>query len=190
MGKRGDNRGHADAPEPHNDDGLAGLRPSGVDDCPAAGQHGAAEQRRDRGRDVRGHRHDRATVDDGVRGEAGDAKVVVDELAVAGQPPCADHQRASALAAVPGSHGVRPLVAQAGQWPHRGRNVMTTRCPTGISETAEPACSTTPAASCPAASAPGASGCRPPPTDRNDRGQRSRRGPGVRCRPAPPGRGR
>ncbi len=68
----GDDRGHANAAEPHDHDGLAGLRPSGVDDGPAAGEDGATEQRRDHGRHVDGYRHHGATVDDGVGGEAGD----------------------------------------------------------------------------------------------------------------------
>ncbi|CNW33207.1 Uncharacterised protein [Mycobacterium tuberculosis] len=31
------------------------------------------------------------------------------------------------LAALPGSHGVRPSVAHAAHWPQRGRNTSTTR---------------------------------------------------------------
>ncbi len=50
------------------------------------------------------------------------------------------------LAALPGAHGVSPSVAQAAHWPQRGRNVITTRCPTGRSESPD---STTPAASWP-----------------------------------------
>ncbi len=71
------------------------------------------------------------------------------------------------LAALPGSQGVSPFVAHAGQWPHLGRNVMTMRCPTGMSATADPACSTMPAASWPSSIGTGRTRL-PSTTDRSE----------------------
>ena len=120
----GDHRGHADAAEPDDHNGLAGLRPAGVDDGPTAGQHGASEQRCHRRRHVGGHGYHRATVDDRVCGEAGDPEVVVDGLAVARQPPFAGHQRARAVGGAAGFAGGQPVrgarraVATSGQKRH------------------------------------------------------------------------
>jgi hypothetical protein len=124
VGQGGDHRGHADAPESDDDDGLAGLRPSGVDDRPATGEDGATEQRGDLGRHVSGHRHHGAPVDDGVGGETGDPEMMVDGFAAARQPPFAIHQRARAVGGTTGFArrqpvgGARRTLAAPGQKGH------------------------------------------------------------------------
>ena len=63
------------------------------------------------------HRHDGRPIHDGVGGEPGDTEVMV-----TGRPSRVSRiappiSVPAALAALPGSHGVRPSVAQAGHWP-------------------------------------------------------------------------
>ena len=176
-------------PRPTTIDGLAGLRPSGVDDGAATGEHGAAEQRRDHGWHVGGHRHHRAAVDDGVRGEAGHPEVVVDGLAVARQPPLAGHQGARGVggaarfARCQSVGGARRAVAAPGQKGHDdalpdghvrhgGAGLLDDRRRLVAEQHRHRA----------------APGCRRRPTGRNGTARRPRCGPGARCRRA--GRGR
>ena len=97
---------------------------SRIDHRAAAGQHGAPEQRRDLRGDVRRNGHDRPTVDDRVGRETGDPEVVMNRC------PSRESLRSpvirvpAALAALPGTHGVSPLVAHASQAPHLGKRVQ------------------------------------------------------------------
>ena len=84
----------ADAAQADDGDRAAGLDLRGVDHGADAGDHGAAEQRRDIERQARVDHHDRAAIDDGVFGVAGDAGLMVHRLAVEMQPMMARQELA------------------------------------------------------------------------------------------------
>ena len=83
----GDERRHAHPAEADDHDAVLRAGPGRVEHRAAAGQHGAAQDCRNVRGDVVVHRHGGSAVHDGVGGEAGDAQVVVDGLAVAAQEP-------------------------------------------------------------------------------------------------------
>jgi hypothetical protein len=84
--------GHPDSAQADHDDVVARLRASGVDDRPASGEHGAAENCGDLARELVGNRHDGLAVDDGVVGESGDAEMVQDRPTVAMQSDAASQE--------------------------------------------------------------------------------------------------
>ena len=94
----GQHRAHqaaqADATEAHDGNGAAGLDLRGVDDGADPGHHGAAEQRRHVEWQGGIDDHDRAAIDDGVFGVAGNAGVMVHRLAVEMQPMVARQELA------------------------------------------------------------------------------------------------
>lgn len=87
-------RAEADPAQPEETDCGSGRDPRGVDDRTDAGEDGAAEQRRDCRRHLEGYDHRRTSVDHRVRGEGGDAQVVVDRHASATQTTTAAEQLA------------------------------------------------------------------------------------------------
>jgi hypothetical protein len=106
---------------------VGGLRWDGA----TAGEH--REQGGHHRRHVLVDRHDRPAADDGG-GERRDTEVMQDRGAVAAgkaRPPASSVP--APPAALPSTYGARPSVAHALQSPQRGRNVMTTRCPTARS---------------------------------------------------------
>ena len=107
--QRGEHRRHADAAEADDDHGLAWLRTARVDHRATAGQHRAPEERRDLRWHVGGHGHHRPPVDDRVGGEARDAKVVVNRIAVAREASPAGHQRARRVGGAAGLAGGEPV---------------------------------------------------------------------------------
>ena len=110
--RAGDEHGReSDAAEADHHDRLAGRGPRGVADRAAAGEHRAAEQGGDIGRDVGADRDDRAAVDDGMGRECGCAEVVRDRGPVPGQPGAAAEQLARGVRGRPalaGEAAVRP----------------------------------------------------------------------------------
>ena len=125
-GDRRQDRGHPHSTEPDDHHGLAGLRIARVEDGTAAGEDGASEHGRHIGGDVVADGNDRAAVDDRVRRESGHPEVVVHGVAAAVQSRSPVEQGSVVVRTVPGTHGIRPSVAQPSHSPQRGRNVMTT----------------------------------------------------------------
>ena len=97
-------------PSPTTTTVWPGLRPAGVEHGATAGEHRASQQRRDHRRHVGVDGHDRAAVDDGVGGEAGDPEVMVDRVGRrADSRRLAAHQRARAVGGAAGFAGREPV---------------------------------------------------------------------------------
>ena len=133
--ERGQHRGHADPAHADHGHRLPRRGAARVEDGATAGEHRTPQQGRHHRRHVAGRparptggRRRRGWRTPRPRGDAG--------------PGCrrrgsgASRRPSSVpapLAALPATHGARPSVAHALQSPQRGRNVMTTRCPTAMS---------------------------------------------------------
>ena len=93
-GEGGEECRHAHAAEADDHDRVAGLRLAGVEHGAAAGEHCATEERGDLGWHVVVDRDERAGVEHGMGGEAGDAEVVRDIRSPEVQPGPAAEQLA------------------------------------------------------------------------------------------------